>query len=194
MKFAHVSTFRRKRDGKTNYKRRRSAVVSKLPLLNVFMSSKNVYAQVVRPKVAGDSVLASASSLQLTKMGWLASRKNLPACYLTGLLLGKKAVEAGLDDVIVYVGLGSYRSGSRISAVVKGAVDAGLKVRTDGEGFPDGQRVAGEHISGYARKVREVSQEALQARFSGLVRAGVDPEGLPAHFQSVRAKIMEGKP
>ncbi len=95
-------------------------------MLVVRVSNKNVSSQFVKPKVKGDEVLSSAHSRQLRKLGWAGSLKSTPACYLLGLLAGKKAKDKGVKEAVLYNGLVPFIKGSRIAAFVKGVVDSGV--------------------------------------------------------------------
>ena len=89
--------------------------------------------------------MVAASSKELKKLGWNFACDNLPAAYLTGLLIAKKA-KGKVKEAILDTGL--YRSikGNRIYAVVKGAIDGGLKVPVDEQMFPNEDRIRGKHI------------------------------------------------
>ncbi|MEM0287708.1 MAG: 50S ribosomal protein L18 [Nitrososphaerota archaeon] len=191
MKGEYITVFRRKRERKTDYKKRRAAVVSKLPLLNVFLSSKYVYAHIVKPEVQGDKIISSANSQQLRRLGWMGSGKSIPACYLTGLLLAKRTKLTDMNDVIVYTGMLGYRSGSRIAAVVKGAKDGGLKVLADEESFPEDERISGKHISDYANALKNRDENLYLSKFSARLNAGLRPENIQEHFQLIKQKILE---
>ncbi len=138
--------FKRAREGKTNYRKRLKLLISKKPRLVVRKSLKYIRAQIIEFDKKGDKTIASAFSKELKKFGWEHSFKNLPACYLTGLLIGKRAVEKGIKEAILDTGLHPSTKGSRIYACVKGALDAGLKVPISEEVLPSEERIRGEHI------------------------------------------------
>lgn len=185
MKARYIQVFRRRREGKTDYKKRRAVIVSRLPFASIFISSKHVYGQISIAHPEGDHVIASANSIQLKKEGWIGSGKCLPACYLTGLLLGKRAREAGLSsDVILYTGLRSYISGSRIAAFAKGLLDSGVKLLVDQNSLPSDERLSGKHIEDYAKKVKE---EKADDRMKSYLLAR---EELRNNFEAVRSKIL----
>lgn len=140
-----VVPYRRKKEGKTNYKQRLGLLKSGKPRLVVRLSNKNVLAQIVEYHADGDKILVSAHSNELKKYGWNLARRNLPAGYLVGLLIGKKAKG---KEVILDIGLRKSLQGSLIYAVVKGAVDGGLKLKCDHEMFPKEDRIEGKHITG----------------------------------------------
>ena len=150
---AHVPLLRRRREGVTDYRARKKAVISQKPLLVVRVSNKNVTSQFVRPTVKGDVVLSSAHSKELAKLGWRGSSKSTPACYLLGLLAGKKALKAGLKEAVAYNGVVPFIAGSRIAALLKGVLDAGVAVPVGEEAFPSEERLTGKSISEYASKL-----------------------------------------
>jgi large subunit ribosomal protein L18 len=181
--------WRRRREGKTNYVRRKKALLSRKPLLSVFISNKNIYAQMIKPEINGDKVLVHANSVQLYKMGWPYSRKNVPAAYLIGLMLGKRAKKAGIEEAILYTGVKGFIPGSRIAAVVKGALDMGVRIPFDDEALPSEERIKGEHIVAYFNMLREQDLEAAKKRFSKLWDKGLDK--LPELINEFKVKIME---
>ena len=79
-------------------------------------------------------------------MGWKFSFKNVPACYLTGLLLGKKAIDKKIKKVILDTGLIPSTKESKVYALVKGMIDVGIEVPCSEKVFPDEKRIAGKHI------------------------------------------------
>lgn len=188
----HVQVFRRRREGVTDFRARKRAVSSHAPLLVVRITSKNVSSQFVVPRVKGDQVLSSSHSRQLRKLGWLGSSKSTPACYLLGLLAGKKAQAAGVKEAVIYNGLEPFIKGSRIAALVKGVVDSGVSVSIDKEALPSEDRLTGKTIADYAAGLASEDKAAYNARFGGLVRAGFRPEDYPAQFEKTKAAITGG--
>ena len=188
----HVPLLRRRREGVTDYRARKRAITSQKPLLVVRISNKNVSSQFVKPTIRGDVVLSSAHSKELAKLGWRGSAKSTPACYLLGLLAGKKAIKAGLKEAVTYNGLAPFINGSRVSALLKGVLDAGIAVPVGEEAFPSEERVTGKSIAEFAAKLAAQDGEAYSRSFSGLVRAGFKPEDYPAEFEKVKAAIAGG--
>ena len=142
---AYSKILRRLREEKTNYRKRSAMLMSKRDFATVKISNENIQVQIHKPELAGDKVIASAHSRFLLKQGWKGSRKSIPAAYLTGYLAGKKAVGKGAQDVILYSGTSRFTS--RMSAALKGIIDAGLKVPASEESFPSEDRIKGEHLS-----------------------------------------------
>ncbi len=182
--------FRRRREGKTEYKTRKALVLSGKPRLVARGTLKNVVAQIIIAKPNGDEVLVSAHSKELSKQyGWTASRGNVPAAYLTGLLCGLKAKAQGIEEAILDVGLHAPSKGARVFAVLKGVLDAGVTIPHDEEKLPEEERIKGESIAEYAESLTSNS-EAYQAKFSKYLEQKGSPEKLPEHFAKVKAEII----
>ncbi len=188
----YVQLLRRRREGVTDYRARKRAITSEKPLLVVRISNKNVSSQFVKPMVKGDIVLSSAHSKELGKMGWHGSAKSTPACYLLGLLAGKKALAAGVKEAVAYNGVVPFIRGSRIAALLKGVVDAGVRVPMGEEALPAAERLSGKTIADYATKLAAEDKAAYSKRFSALLKGGFKPEDYPAEFEKVKAAISGG--
>lgn len=180
--------FRRRREGRTHYGKRERLVTSGIARLVVRPSNKHFTAQVIQAKPDGDLVLASAHSSELKEFGWKAPCGNLPAAYLTGLLLGRRAKAKGVSEAILDIGLYARGPGSRIFAAAKGALDAGLTIPHDDTALPKSERVQGKHVVNYSR-VLAPEAEAYKKRFSAYLKHKLKPEDLPDHFAQVEAKI-----
>ncbi|MBW1903638.1 MAG: 50S ribosomal protein L18 [Deltaproteobacteria bacterium] len=138
--------FKRRREGKTNYKTRLALLKSGKLLLVVRKTSNNIIAQIVNYLPEGDEIMASADLIQLRReFGW-SGGSNVPAAYLVGKLLGVRAKKHKINDVVLDMGLHSSTKGNKIFAVVKGAVDAGLNIPCDESVFPSEDRLKGKHI------------------------------------------------
>ena len=188
---SYIPIFRRRREGKTDYKKRRLLLYGKKPFLTVHISNYTVYGQIHEAKMGGDIVLASANSKELSKYGWKGSRKNIPAAYLTGLLLGAKAAAKGIKSAVLYLGPRSYVRGSRVAAFVKGVIDAGVDVPVDPETLPNEDRLLGKHIAEYANALLESSPEVYKKRFSFLLSHRFKPEEYVKHVSSVKMKMLK---
>ena len=123
---------RRKLEGKTDYKARLNLLKSEIPRLVVRKSNRFITAQIVSSETAQDKVLFGVNSKMLLSKGWPkeleGSLKNRSAAYLTGLMLGKMA-KGKVEEVIPDFGMNRNVHKSRIYAVLKGVLDAGVKVR-----------------------------------------------------------------
>jgi large subunit ribosomal protein L18 len=91
------------------------------PRLNVFRSSKHIYAQLIDD--ANGHTLAAASSLD-KELG-LKNGANVEAAAAVGKLIAKRAQEKGLTEVIF--DRGGYLYHGRIKALAEAAREAGLQ-------------------------------------------------------------------
>ena len=192
MTSSYVPLLRRRREGVTDYRSRKRAITSRSTLLIVRISNKNVLSQFVTPKVGGDEVVASAHSKQLRRIGWNGSLKSTPACYLLGLLAGKKAIEKGVKRAILYNGVEPFIRGARIAAFVKGVIDAGVEVPVGEGALPSEERISGKAIADYATKLASEDKDVYAKMFSALLRQGLRPEEYPEHFEKIRAVLRGG--
>ncbi|MEF8878676.1 MAG: 50S ribosomal protein L18 [Haloarculaceae archaeon] len=170
---------RRRREARTNYHQRLRLLKSGKPRLVARKSNQHIRAQLILTGPQGDETIASASSEDLAEYGWEAPTGNLPAAYLTGLLAGKRAVDAGLETAVLDIGLNTATPGNKVFAVQEGVIDAGLEVPHNDEVFADWERTRGGHIAEYA--------EAQDGLYAG----EFDATTLPEHFDSVRERLME---
>ena len=183
--------FRRKREGKTDYKARLGLLKSGKPRLVVRRSLKNILAQIVQYQPKGDVVLVSAHSNELKKFGWKLHRGNTSSAYLVGLLLGEKAKKLKIKEVVLDLGLQQSVKGTSLYAVVKGSIDAGLNVPCDKGILPPDDRLQGKHIEAYA-KALAADKVAYQRQFSTYLKAGVNPAEVSKHIMETKAKIAKG--
>jgi len=181
--------FKRRREGKTDYRARLNLIGLDKSRLVVRITNQHTIAQIINVKVNGDETVVSAHSNELKNMGWLGSGKNTSAAYLTGFLLGKKALKAGITAAVLDIGLKSSTKGAKIFAALKGAVDAGLKVPHGDVILPQEDRIRGEHVAAYAESL---SDDEVEKKFSQYIKNGLSPKDLPDHFDSIKQKIEEG--
>ena len=153
--------YRRKRNGKTNYKKRLALLLSRKPRFIVRVSTNNVIAQTASYKEDGDKIEASANGLDLRKHGWHYSLGNIPSAYLTGYLAGKMTMEKGFKEAVLDIGLRSAIKHTRIFAAVKGAIDAGLSIACDKDAFPDEKRILGSRHSDFTVNSRRSISKTL---------------------------------
>lgn len=138
---------RRKREQKTDYKARLALLKSGKPRLVIRRSLNNIIAQVIEYVPGGDKILASAHSRELLKLGWKYNKRNLPAAYLTGMLLAKKSAKKGVKEAIFDLGLQRNQACNRVYACLKGVIEGGLNVPHDPKVLPKQDRIEGKHIS-----------------------------------------------
>lgn len=180
--------FKRRREGKTDYGARLKLIDLEKARLVARITNNHIIAQIIKVAPEGDETIISAHSNELKKMGWFGSTKNISAAYLTGFLCGKKAMDEGIEEAILDIGLKSPTKGTKIFAVLKGAVDAGLHVPHGEVILPDEERIRGEHIAKYAESL---SEDEINKKFSKYIQNGLSPKDLPDHFEKIKQKISE---
>jgi len=171
---------RRRREVRTDYHQRLRLLKSGKPRLVARKSNKHTTAQLITPGPQGDETLASAHSSDLEEYGWDAPTSNISAAYLTGLLAGQRAVDAGLEEAVLDIGLNTATPGNKVFAVQEGAIDAGLEIPHNDSVLADWSRTRGEHIAEYAEQLDEP-----------LYSGDFDATELPEHFDEVREAILE---
>ncbi len=134
---------RRRREGKTDYRKRINLIKSGEPRAVVRRSARSISVQFVKYIPKGDEVIACANGLELAKFGWNKSAANTQAAYLTGYLAGKRAKSAGVESAVLDIGLHSPIKGSRIFASLKGLIDAGVNVPHNENILPSQERITG---------------------------------------------------
>lgn len=139
---------RRHRQRKTDYRARLKLLRGKKPRIVVRKSLKAIRVQFVEYSPQGDKILVSAISSELVKeFGWKYSVSTTPAAYLTGLLAGKRAVEKGIEEGVLDIGLYHPTVGSTLFATLKGVLDAGVACPHDKEMLPKEDRIHGAHLN-----------------------------------------------
>lgn len=128
--------------------------------LAVRKTNKYVITQFVQLSTKGDETIATANSKELKKFGF-EGKCNTPSAYLTGLLCAKRAKEKGVDEFILDIGMHSATKGSLVFAVLKGALDAGLKTNFSGGVLPDEDRISAKHLSESVQKQFEEAKKKL---------------------------------
>eukprot|EP00996_Jenningsia_fusiforme_P002859 NODE_3673_length_936_cov_1014.171364_g3374_i0.p1 GENE.NODE_3673_length_936_cov_1014.171364_g3374_i0~~NODE_3673_length_936_cov_1014.171364_g3374_i0.p1 ORF type:complete len:262 (-),score=42.23 NODE_3673_length_936_cov_1014.171364_g3374_i0:92-877(-) len=91
--------WRRRREGKTNYKKRRAMVTQDKNKYNtpkyrlcVRLSNKDIIAQVILARIQGDYVISAAYAHELPIHGATCGLTNYAAAYATGLLLARRVL------------------------------------------------------------------------------------------------------
>ncbi|MCK5764257.1 MAG: 50S ribosomal protein L18 [Clostridiales bacterium] len=93
------------------------------PRLNVYRSTSNIYAQVI-DDVNGNTLI-SASSLDKELQGQFNNGSNKEAAKFVGQLVGKKALEKGIETVVF--DRAGYLYHGRVKELADAAREAGLK-------------------------------------------------------------------
>jgi large subunit ribosomal protein L18 len=140
--------FRRRREGKTDYRVRLRLLKSSEPRAVVRLSDRRVRVALVEFDPAGDRVVAAADSRELGRIEFPAVNfASTPAAYLTAYLAGMRAKAHGTARAVLDAGLRRPTEGGRLSAALKGLLDAGIEIPHGEGGFPGADRLNGKHLA-----------------------------------------------
>ena len=103
--------------------RNRFSGTAQRPRLAVFRSNNHMYAQII-DDTAGDTLLA-ASTLEKDVKAELEKTNNVEAAAYLGTVIGKRAIEKGITEVVFDRGGFIYHG--KIAALAEAAREAGLK-------------------------------------------------------------------
>ena len=103
--------------------RNRFSGTAERPRLAVFRSNNHMYAQIIDDSVG--HTLVSASTLQKEVRAELENTDDVAAAAHLGTVIGKKAVEAGIESVVF--DRGGYIYHGKVKALADAAREAGLK-------------------------------------------------------------------
>lgn len=136
-----MKTVRRRRaEKKTDYKARFGLLKSGEIRLVVRKTNRYILAQFIETSHAQDKIIFGLTSKILIEKGWpkanMGSMKSLPAAYLTGFILGKLALQKNIKQAVLDIGMHRNIHKSRLYAVLKGTLDAGLKIPHNPEALP----------------------------------------------------------
>ena len=93
------------------------------PRLNVYRSTTHIYAQIIND--GNGTTLCSASSLDKTLASKLEGKDKKEQAYIVGEAVAKKAVKAGIKQVVF--DRGGYIYTGRVQKLAEGARSAGLE-------------------------------------------------------------------
>ena len=111
------------REKKHRRQRNRFSGTAERPRLAVFRSNNHMYAQIIDDTVG--NTLVSASTLQKDVKAELEQTNTVAAAAYLGTVIGKKAVEAGIEEVVFDRGGFVYHG--KVKALADAAREAGLK-------------------------------------------------------------------
>ncbi|HEC32378.1 MAG TPA: 50S ribosomal protein L18 [Deltaproteobacteria bacterium] len=144
---------RRRREGKTDYRKRLALLKSGKTRIVVRKSLKNIRVQFIDYDEQGDRVVASALATELSKKyKWKYSTSTTPAAYLTGLLAATRAKEKGVAEGVLDIGRQLPVKGSKVFAALKGVLDAGITCPHSEDTLPDEERILGVHLNENIKK------------------------------------------
>lgn len=171
--------YRRKKEGRTDYRKRLRLLHSGKPRLVIRKSLRYIIAHIVVYEPDGDKTIVFAHSKELKKLGFPAPKRNLPTAYLVGLLIAKKACNSSIKEAIPDLGLHPGIKGTLPMAVLKGARDGGLIIPFHDSILPEQNRIEGRHIAHYAQHNKE--------RF---IHYGMNPDELLRIINEVKQKLI----
>ena len=103
--------------------RNRFSGTAERPRLAVFRSNNHMYAQIIDDTVG--NTLVSASTLESAVKAELTKTNNVDAAKYLGTVIGKRAVEKGITQVVF--DRGGYIYQGKVAALADAAREAGLK-------------------------------------------------------------------
>ena len=162
---------KRRRQGKTDYKARIILLKAGAPRIVIRKTNKYIIVQYIISEEAKDKTKIYANSRELLKYGWPEEWKNslktIPAAYLIGFLAGKKIKEKSKETEktpIIDFGLQREIKGSRLYAVVKGLIDAGIKIKCKEDVFPKQERLKGNHMKKDIEKIMDKIKDKINKK------------------------------
>ena len=182
----YKTPFRRRREGKTDYRKRLAMVKSEKIRLVVRTTNTRVTVQAIKYNPKGDETIAKADSRELNNFSFYGTN-NTPSAYLTGFLLGKRlaAVEkTGILDI----GMKTPSHGGILFAALKGISDSGIDVKYDEKAVPSKDRITGKVLDDYAKTVENADKV-----FSGYKKAGINPGEIEKAFEKAKSEIEKVK-
>ena len=133
---------KRRRQGKTNYRKRLILLKGETPRLVIRKTNKYLILQIIESEHAQDKVTSNVNTKDLLKYNWpkekMGSLKSLSAAYLAGMLIAKKTKK---EKAILDMGLIPNIKGSRVYACVAGFNDYGKKINYDKKIIPQEKRI-----------------------------------------------------
>ncbi len=155
---------KRKRKNITNYEFRRKILSGSKPRIVIRKTNRYIIVQFVESEAALDKVKLGLSSKELLKYGYPSktSIKNKIAAYLTGYLMGMLLNKSQkTNECVVDIGMQKSTAKNRLYSLIKGILDAGIKLAYSEEMLPT---------------IEELQREAKK---------------LGINFETIKSKIME---
>ncbi|PKB64189.1 MAG: 50S ribosomal protein L18 [SAR202 cluster bacterium Io17-Chloro-G3] len=121
---ARYTTHRDLRQARHSRIRRKLKGTMERPRLSVFRSNKSIYAQVIDDASGHTLVAASSRDLEMNTTNGAGTKTQV--AYQVGLLLAKRAQEAGI--ALGVFDRGGYRYHGRVKSLAEGVREGGVKV------------------------------------------------------------------
>jgi large subunit ribosomal protein L18 len=183
----YTVSFKRKREGKTDYPKRLNYLKSDKTRFVIRVSTNNLSIQAVDYHADGDKITITVKSSDLKKYGWKYSTGNIPSSYLTGLLFGNKIKEK-IKEGIIDLGLNTITKGTRVPAAIKGIIDSGIGLNYDESILPSEEAITGKRIVEFANLLLK-DEEKYKKQFSKYLKENQKPELMVEQFEKVKIKI-----
>merc|ERR1712169_100670 len=198
--------YRRRRQGKTDYSRRRTLVKQDKTKYNspkyrfvVRFTNKDIVAQIVYAKIGGDFTLASAYAHELPRFGLKNGLTNYAAAYCVGLLLARRLLTK-LNLADKYEGTTEVNGEDYyVEALDDGPapfyalLDVGLRRTTTGAKVLDADTfrkyLFGGHVADYMRELADSNEEKYKKQFAKYIADGVTADSMEELYSSVHAAI-----
>jgi large subunit ribosomal protein L18 len=132
--------FHRRKKLKTDYRKRIALLKSNKIRAVVRKSLYATTVQFVEYNQVGDKVIITKTSRALKQFDW-HKYSNTTAAYLTGYFAAKNALEKGINEAVLDIGLHSPVKGCKVFAALKGICDAGIKVPHSPDILPSDERL-----------------------------------------------------
>lgn len=197
--------------------------------LVVRFTNKDIICQIVAARLAGDEVQTAAYAHELPRYGIKHGLTNFSAAYCVGLLAARRHLQKlGLDETykgveevdgemyeiedeedrrpftaLLDLGLVATSTGNKVFAVMKGAIDGGIRVPHSEKRFPayskeEGfdpeelkSRIIGTHVAEYMNYLIEEDEDAYQKQFATYIADGVEPDDIEDMYLEAHKKIRE---
>ncbi|MFH1311237.1 MAG: 50S ribosomal protein L18 [Nanoarchaeota archaeon] len=157
---------KRRKENKTDYSKRINLLKSNSPRIVFRKTNKYIIAQYITSREAQDKIEEGVTSMNLLEYGWpkefKGSLKTIPACYLTGLLIGQKIIKNKMKKPVADSGMNKIVHKNRFFAFLKGLKDAGIRLECKKEFFPDEERIKGKHLKNDFSKIFNEIKSKIQ--------------------------------
>ena len=97
-----------------------------------------------------------------------------------------------VKECIIDIGLKKISKGSRLTAAIKGSVDAGMKIPVSDKIFPNENRIRGKDIENYANLLLK-NKEKYEKQFSKCIKENLDLINISKNFEEVKNKILKNE-
>ncbi|KAL1779536.1 60S ribosomal protein L5 [Sigmodon hispidus] len=196
-------TFRRRREGKTDYYARKRLEIQDKSKYNtpkyrmiVPVTNRDFICQIAYARIEGDMIVCTAYAHELPKYGVKVGLKNYAAAYCTGLLLACRLLNR--------FGLAQTTIGNKVFGALKRAVDGGLSIPPSTKRFPSYDSESkefnaevhhkhnmGQNVTDYICYLMEEDEDAYKKQFSQYIKNNIAPDMMEEMYKKTHAAIRE---